>query len=145
MSSRFFVLIIGLLPILSVAQNKSDAERQLVVAAVNEYIEGRNNGEVERLKNAFLPNASLKGVSQAQEQSVTTIAEYVAKQTPGRKHNCTSEIRLVNFVHDVAVAQVVLTYTTHTYYDYLILMKINNQWIISDKYYTRIDSEVKKR
>lgn len=144
MKKRIFVVILSLIPCLVFSQNNSVAEKELVIAAVTEYIEGRNNGEVDRLRNAFLPNASLKGVSRTQEQSVMPIADYVAKQTPGRKHNCTSEIRLIDFVKDVAVAQVVLTYTTHTYYDYLVLMKINNRWIITDKFYTRIDSEEKQ-
>ncbi|MFM8833408.1 MAG: nuclear transport factor 2 family protein [Cytophagales bacterium] len=125
------------------AQDK-DAEEKLVRAAVYEYIEGRNNGDVERLKNAFLPNASLKGVSRNKEQSITPIADYVAKQTPGRKHDCTTEVRLIDFVKDVAVAHVVLTYSTHSYHDYLILMKIGDRWKIADKIYTRIDVESKK-
>lgn len=114
-----------------------------MLVAINEYIEGRNNGNIDRLRNAFLPNASLKGVSRTKEQVITPISAYIAKQTPGRKHNCTSEVRLIDFVKDVAVAQVVLTYTTHTYYDYLVLMKVDNRWIIADKIYTRIDAEVK--
>ena len=117
----------------------TNSEQEKIRAAVNEYIEGRNNGEVERLRNAFLPNATLKGISRTKEQSVTPISDYIGKQTPGRKHNCTTEVRFIDFVNDVAIAQVVLTYTTHAYYDYLILMKVRERWIISDKVYTRVE------
>lgn len=137
------LLVLAVSPAFVRAQH-TPTEKDLVLAAVNEYIEGRNNGEVDRLRNAFLPNASLKGVSRTNEQVITPIAEYIDKQTPGRKHTCTSEVRFIDFVKDVAVAQVVLTYTTHTYYDYLVLMKINDRWIITDKIYTRVDAEVKK-
>lgn len=142
MKKLTLLIVITLSAVFVRAQNTA-AEKYLVLAAVNEYIEGRNNGQVDRLRNAFLSSANLKGVSGTNEQVITPISEYIAKQTPGRKHNCTSEVRLIDFVKDVAVAQVVLTYTTHTYYDYLILMKINNRWIITDKIYTRIDAEIK--
>lgn len=142
MKKLTLLIVITLSSVFVRAQNTA-AEKDLVLAAVNEYIEGRNNGQVDRLRNAFLSSANLKGVSGTNEQVITPISEYIAKQTPGRKQNCTSEVRLIDFVKDVAVAQVVLTYTTHTYYDYLILMKINNRWIITDKIYMRIDAEVK--
>lgn len=143
MKKLTLLIVLALSPVFVHAQSGTD-EKDLVLAAVNEYIEGRNNGEVDRLRNAFLPNASLKGVSRTNEQTITPISEYIAKQTPGRKHDCTSEVRFIDFINNVAVAQVVLTYTTHTYYDYLVLMKINNRWIIADKIYTRTDAEVKK-
>lgn len=143
MKKLTLLLLLAVSPALVRAQN-TPTEKDSVLAAVNEYIEGRNNGEVDRLRHAFLPNASLKGISRTNEQVITPLSEYIDKQTPGRKHNCTSEVRFIDFVKDVAVAQVVLTYTTHTYYDYLILMKINNRWIITDKIYTRIDAEAKK-
>lgn len=136
------MIIFLLSAVTMVAQAQEDAtEKELIRAAVNEYIEGRNNGDVERLRNAFLPTATLKGISGKKEQVITPITDYVAKQTPGRKHTCTSEIRFIDFVKDVAVAQVVLTYTTHTYFDYLVLMKVNDRWTIADKIYTRQEAE----
>lgn len=140
MSKIFAILSFGIFFTLSANAQQDSTEHVLVQAAVYEYIEGRNNGDVKRLEKAFLPNAVLKGVARTQEQSVMSLADYMAKQTPGRKHNCTTEVRFIDFVKDVAVAQVVLTYTTHTYYDYLILMKVSGRWVIADKYYTRIDT-----
>lgn len=140
--NKILILLFSFVTIVLQAQNEI-TEKELIRATVNEYIEGRNSGEVERLQSAFLPNANLKGISGKKEQVVTPIADYVAKQTPGRKHNCTSEIRFIDFVKEVAVAQVVLTYTTHTYYDYLILMKVNDKWMISDKIYTRKEAETR--
>lgn len=130
-------LLLLVLPLCTMAQQPDETE--LVRAAVNEYIEGRNNGEPDRLRAAFLPTASLKGVSRDKDQTVASIADYIAKQTPGKKQQCLSEIRFIDFKNDVAVAQVVLTYPTFSYYDYLVLMKIKDKWIIADKIYTRVE------
>jgi hypothetical protein len=111
-------------------------EKELITAAVNDYIEGRNNGEIERLRNAFLPTATLKGVDKDSKTIITTpAAEYVARHTPGRKQTCKAEIAFIDQSGNIAVAKVIITYTTHTYHDYLILMKMDDKWSISDKIY----------
>jgi hypothetical protein len=137
------LILLWLMTAFTLQAQDTIAERELILTAVNEYVEGRNNGDVERLRNAFLPNATLKGISRNKEQVITPLADYVSKQTPGRKHNCATEIKFIDFINDIAIAQVVLTYTTHTYFDYLILMKVHGQWIIADKIYTRIEADNK--
>ncbi len=120
------------------AQDKVDPEKELIIAAINDYIEGRNNGDIERLRRAFLPTATLKGVNdKTKEMTVMPVADYIAKNTPGKKHNCTTEISFVSYANEVAIGHVIITYETHVYFDYLVLMKVNDKWIIADKIYTR--------
>jgi hypothetical protein len=139
---KFITGLLYLIVHLSGAQDQ-EKERELILASVKEYVEGRNNGDVSRLRNAFLSNAALKGISRNKEQVITPIEDYVAKQTPNRKHDCTTEVQILDFTKDVAATKVVLTYTTHTYIDYLIVMKVQDRWIISDKFYTRIEADKK--
>ncbi|MBX2962136.1 MAG: nuclear transport factor 2 family protein [Cyclobacteriaceae bacterium] len=111
-------------------------DKELITAVVTDYIEGRNNGEIDRLTNAFLPTATLKGVDKDNKSIITTsAAEYVARHTPGRKQTCKADIAFIDQSGNIAVAKVIITYSTHAYHDYLILMRVDGKWSISDKIY----------
>jgi Putative lumazine-binding len=141
---KIISLLLLLIIVNANAQQKEVNETEQIKRAVNKYIEGRNNGDIELLKSAFHSSAVLKGVdAKTKELTVLSIDEYMSRQTAGKKQTCTTEISLINHINDVAIAQVILRYPAYAYYDYLVLMKIKDEWIIAEKIYTKVVSENK--
>jgi hypothetical protein len=134
--NALFFFLLSYAPVFAQADSLA-REEEKIRATVMDYVEGRNNGDTERLKRAFLPTASLKGVNAKQEQAIMPVADYIARNTPGKKHNCVTEINFIHFVKDVAVAHVIIRYDTHIYYDYLVMLKVQEGWRVADKFYTR--------
>jgi len=131
---KIFALL-WLFPLWSNAQ-QSDEEK--IYKVLNDYIEGRNKGDLERLKRAFHPTAALKFVdSKSQDIGVWTIQDYVKRQTPGQKLNCVGQIVNLQIYNDAAQATVLLTYPAIKFHDYMTLLKIQNEWLIVDKVFAR--------
>ena len=113
-------------------------EEEGIRIALTHYTEGRNNGDLERLRKAFHPAATLKFVHpETKEFTTWTLAEYMTKLSPGKKQDCTAEILDIRQFADAAQATVVLRYPQVTFYDYMSLLKVNGQWLISDKIFAR--------
>lgn len=119
---------------------KAKTERENILKAVNKYVVGRNNGDIEMLRSAFHPTASLKGVDEKGELSTISAEAYVNKNKAGRKHDCITTIRLLDHTTNTATVKVTLAYPTYSYHDYLIVMKVGGEWIITEKIYTKTET-----
>ena len=120
----------------SFAQQRSD-EGQIRETLTN-YIEGRNGGDLERLRKAFHPTAALKFVvPDTKELGEWSLEEYIAKLTPGEKLNCKGQIIDIRIFNDAAQATVLLTYPAVRFHDYMSLLKVNGRWLIVDKTFAR--------
>ena len=130
MSKIFAILSFGIFFTLSANAQQDSTEHVLVQAAVYEYIEGRNNGDVKRLEKAFLPNAVLKGVARTQEQSVMSLADYMAKQ------NARTQTQLYNgsSIHRLCERCSRGTSSAHLYYAYLLRLPNpdESKWPLGD-------------
>ncbi|WP_160164061.1 nuclear transport factor 2 family protein [Nafulsella turpanensis] len=121
------------------AQQLSD-EAQIRETVTN-YIEGRNGGDLERLRKAFHPGAALKFVDPGSKAlGEWSLEEYLQRLTPGEKLNCRGEIIDIRRFEDAAQATVLLTYPNLRFHDYMSLLKINGQWLIVDKTFARSPS-----
>ncbi len=116
----------------------SETDGTLVLKAVDNYVQGRNNGDINQLKAAFTSNATLQGIdTKTGEQSITPIADYLKRNAQGSKHDCETDVRLLNFINDIATVQVTFRYPDYSYNDYLTLMKLKGNWIITSKVHTK--------
>ena len=123
------------------AQQQPDDEAQIRSTLYN-YIEGRNGGDLERLKQAFHPGAALKFVQPSNRTlGEWSLEEYLSKVEPGKKQNCTGEITDIRMFKDAAQATVVLTYPNVRFHDYMSLLKIEGEWLIVDKIFARKTAE----
>ena len=118
------------------AQEESDKEQ--IRETLTHYIEGRNGGDLERLKKAFHPTAALKFVvPDTKELGEWSLEEYVARLKPGEKLNCRGQIIGIRIFNDAAQAIVLLTYPHIRFHDYMSLLKVKGQWLIVDKTFAR--------
>lgn len=118
------------------AQQSNDEEQ--IRETLTHYIEGRNGGDLERLRKAFHPTASLKFVvPDTKELGEWSLEEYIKRLKPGEKLNCSGHISDIGIFNDAAQATVVLTYPHLIFYDYMSLLKVNGEWLIVDKIFAR--------
>ncbi|AXE21958.1 hypothetical protein DR864_29280 (plasmid) [Runella rosea] len=121
-----------------ISRSESPSETVQILRAVNNYAEGRNSGNIDRMKQAFHAGAVLKAIDEKTKDIVTTpIADYIARNKPGQKHDCSTDVRLLDYTATTAIARVTFTYTTHAYHDNLILLKVKDQWLITEKVYSK--------
>lgn len=119
------------------AQEKQ-ADDGLVRTTLNNYIEGRNNGDTARLASAFHKQADFRFRDEKTGNLVIwRLSEYVTKFTPGRKMNCTGKIVSIDIAGSTAQAKIELYYPDKTYADYINLLRIGNKWLIASKGYSR--------
>lgn len=119
-------------------QPQEPTENQKILLAVSDYTEGRNKGDIERLRSSFLPTATLRTVDQATgQQQITPLEDYLARNKPGTVHQCTTDVQLLDHTASSALVRVVFRYATHEYHDQLVLLKVNGRWTIADKFFSK--------
>ncbi|WP_235296521.1 nuclear transport factor 2 family protein [Portibacter marinus] len=131
-----YILVVLLLPMtnnLGISNDKDAIEQTL-----NNYIYGRNEGDIERLRKAFHPSAELKYIDPNTTELRTWASEdYINNQEAGKSKNCTAEIKSINVFQDAAQATVVITYPNVVFYDFMSLLKVEGEWLIVDKIFAR--------
>ena len=119
------------------AQQQPSDETQ-IRETLYDYIEGRNGGDLDRLKRVFHPTATLKFIQpNTKGLGVWSLEEYLKRLEPGKKQNCTSAMSDIRIFNDAAQATVILTYPTTRSYDYMSLLKIDGKWLIVDKIFAQ--------
>ena len=108
---------------------------------VDLYIDGVKNGNLESLRQAFHPQASMFGYK-GQDLFITPIAglyEYIAGTTPpakdgavGKEYTCT--ITSISVTGNAAAVEMAMEpYHEHDFVDYFQLLKVDGRWWIVSK------------
>lgn len=141
MKKIFFMVYLATLSIVVFAQ-KAQSDKELITATLNNYIEGRNNGDTTRLSSAFHQKADLRSRDlKTGKMMIWPSTDYVSNFTPGKKINCTGKIIYIDIAGSAAQAKVELYYPDGTYADYMNLLKILDTWIIASKVYSLYPSK----
>jgi len=136
MKSSFSIICLIAFSGILFAQEKQ-TDDGLIRISLNNYIEGRNNGDTARLASAFHKLADLRFRDEKTGNLIIwSLSEYVAKFTPGRKMNCTGKIISIDIAGSAAQAKIELYYPDKTYADYINLLRIGDQWLIASKVYS---------
>ena len=134
----FFAVLLMLLQHLSGFAQPHNADEAAIRETLTHYIEGRNGGDLDRLKRAFHPTAALKFVQpETGALGEWSLEEYLGRLEPGKKQNCSGQIADVRLFQDAAQATVILTYPSLLFHDYISLLKIEGKWLIIDKTFAR--------
>ncbi|MEM9486002.1 MAG: nuclear transport factor 2 family protein [Cyanobacteria bacterium P01_F01_bin.116] len=113
-------------------------EYEGVVAAIEKYIQGAITGKSEIMKQGFHSFAQIYGYLDGQllENPIQVLYDYVDQNSPAA--NLKYAICSVDRSGDVATARIELSnWHEHTYTDFFTLLKINNQWKITNKVFTQ--------
>ena len=120
-----------------VAQTTPD--ETAVRAAIMQYFRGHATGDPNEMRKAFHPTAHVEGnrdgkfVSWTAEQYASNFNGKPAGDEAARKRT----IDRVDMSGDAAMASATLVHGATTFTDYFVLLKINNEWKIANKVYSR--------
>ncbi|OSY87354.1 dehydrogenase [Tenacibaculum holothuriorum] len=115
----------------------AQTEIEKINKVLYDYIEGTANGQPDRLKRAFDENFNLYFVA---NDTLRTWSgkQYINNVKEGRKSNRIGKVLSIDYEGDAAVAkiEILMPARKRIYTDYLLLLKIKNQWKIIHKSFT---------
>lgn len=133
---RNLLLITALLLSFSFANAQSDEE--LISQTLNDYLDGGTNGEVDRFRKAFLSDAIQKSIGKTGVTGMT-VESLASKIKPGQKMERTTKVVSWAYAGTAATAITETEYPTSKIIDLLNLLKVNGEWKIVSRVYSRIE------
>ena len=135
-------LMIAVLPVLAALAASApptqggDEEEKAIRETIQLYFRGDIERDVEALKKAFHPTATLLTRDKTGRLRVLTQPEWhqSIRQTPGRERP-TAKILHIDRAGNVASAKTQLLFSNGSFTDFLSLVKIEGQWTIVSKIY----------
>lgn len=131
--SFFFTCLIASIP----AFSQTNAEEPAVRACLEEYM----SGDGKRVEKAFHPSATMKYIdAQTGEFKDVPIADYIAriKANTGKQQR-KIEIVSVNIEGNAASGKIRIETDKLILYDYMNMLKINGEWKIVSKIFSRMN------
>ena len=135
---RYLITLLALmLPVCAGAQTPADDAA--VRAVIQQYFKGHATGSPQEMGKAFHKTAHVEGnrdgtfVSWTAEQYASNFTGQPAPDEASRKRT----IDRVDISGDAAMVKATLVHGATTFTDYFVLLKINNEWKIANKVYTR--------
>lgn len=115
----------------------AQTEIERINKVLYDYIEGTANGEPSRLKRAFHSDFNLYFVAK-DSLKVWKGENYINNVKEGKKSNRIGKVLSIDFEGDAAVAkiEILMPSRKRIYTDYLLLLKIKNDWKIIHKSFT---------
>ena len=106
------------------------------------YFEGIFDGDVQKLKAIFHPNAMLFGDIEG-HVFYKSLDDYLVtvknRRSPSElEEKFEMEIIGIEIIGNDAIAKLHVPMLGYNYYDFLSLSKINNEWLIVNKLYTHV-------
>ncbi len=133
----FLPAVIALFALVQPVKAQSDDQvRAKLEQTLQHYLEGGTEGNLERLTQAFHPDAQMKYLRNGQYQEVP-IREYLANVKIGQRAKRKTRIVLVDIAGDAATARTESKYDTFIFIDYFNLLLINGEWKIVSKIFYR--------
>ncbi len=118
----------------------AQTDEQLIQETLNDYLEGGTNGETERFKSAFLSDAIQKSIGKSGVTGMTVEA-LASKIKPGQKMERTTKIVSWSYAGTAATAVTETEYPTSKIIDLLNLLKVNGEWKIVSRVFSRIEKD----
>lgn len=120
--------------VMSMAQDQEEA-------AVRECLENYMSGQGDRVEKAFHPSATMKYIdAQTKEFRDVPIAEYIARVKGNTSRSDRKiEITALSIEGNAANAKIKIETDKVILYDYMNMLKINGEWKIVSKIFSRKD------
>ncbi len=131
------LLIIFCCASLTKAQSGSE-DYAAVSKTLNYYLLGGTNNDFETLAKAFHPDATMKFVNDAGYKSVNVLEFFKSGMKPGPMQDRKTQILSINISGTAAHAKLQIEYDTFYFYDYMQLLKIDGEWKITSKTFSKI-------
>lgn len=124
-----------ILSVTSIAQNKTDEE------AVKACLENYMSGDGDRMEKAFHPSATMKYIdASTNEFKDVPIADFIARvKANTNKTERKIEIASMNIEGNAANGKIKIETDKAILYDYMNMLKIDGEWKIVSKIFSRIN------
>ncbi len=109
-----------------------EAEKQLILHTLNDYLQGRPVKDIERLRAAFHPNAYIRTIMEG-KLIQWTLPQYLDLVAQATLQECKPELLSYSWDGDTGSAQVQLTFSSFRFIDRFNLVKLDGKWQIVDK------------
>ena len=103
---------------------------------VQKYFDGTAQGKPELIKQAFLPSLELQFVKNGEFKRMPR-ADYLAIFKPGKTHDRIGKIVSIDVTGDAATVKATVLMGEKLVTDYLLLLKLDQQWRVSNKISTQ--------
>jgi hypothetical protein len=116
----------------------AQTDEEKIKETLENYLEGGTNGEVERFKSAFLNDAIQKSIG---KNGVTgmSVESLVSKIKPNQKLERSTKIVSWSYAGSAATAITETEYPTSKIIDLLNLLKVDEEWKIVSRVFSRIE------
>lgn len=119
----------------------AQSEDEGIKAALNDYLEGGSVGDTARLNRAFFPYANLRNLSKEGKVSEQPVKKFIAS-VPAGGAKWISKIVSYSYAGTAATAITEEELPNFKFVDFLNLLKINGEWKIVSRVYSRVDKHI---
>ena len=116
----------------------AQSELEAISTTLMDYIEGSTNGQPERLKKAFYSDLNLYYVKN-DSLKIWSGKAYIDDTKEGKPTGESGKIISIDYENNAAVAKVEISHpkSSSPYIDYFMLLKVEGQWTIIHKMFTK--------
>ena len=133
-----FTIAWSCLSISSFAQTDDDA----IKSTINTYFDGFTKGDSASLNKAFYSGALLRNLNTSTGRVQDSPVKTFISKMPAGGVKATGKLISYSYAGTSGVATVELQFADFKYIDLLSLLKINDQWKIVCRVYSRVESDV---
>jgi hypothetical protein len=133
-----FVALFCLVGLTTFAQSEDEG----IKSAINSYTEGFTKGDTASLGRAFASNALLRNLNTSTGKIADTPLKRFISGMPAGGAKATGSLVNYSYAGTSAVATVEFKFDDFKYIDLLSLMKINEEWKIVCRVYSRVGLDV---
>lgn len=123
------------------ASSFAQSEDEAIKETLNNYLEGGAVGDTARLNRAFFGFANLRNLSKEGKVSEMPVKKFIAA-VPAGGAKWTSKIVNYSYAGTAATAVTEEELPTFKFVDFLNLLKINGEWKIVSRVYSRVEKGV---
>lgn len=136
---KFNKFLLALIALIGVSANTfAQSEDEAIKETLNNYLEGGSVGDTARLNRAFFAFANLRNLGKDGKVSEMPVKKFIAA-VPAGGAKWTSKIVNYSYAGTAATAVTEEELPTFKFVDFLNLLKINGEWKIVSRVYSRVD------
>jgi len=107
-----------------------------ITNVIQKYFDGTSKGQPELVKQAFTNSLELQYVGKKGELKRWLGTEYIAKIKLGKLNNRIGKIISIDITDNAAVVKATVTTDKTLFTDYLLLLKLESGWKVTNKTFT---------
>ncbi len=119
----------------------AQSEEENIKTTLNNYLDGGTEGDTARFNRAFISQAIQRSVSKDGKIGQMTVKELASKIKPGQRLERSTRIVSWSYAGTAASAVTETDYGTSKLIDLLNLLKINGEWKIVSRVFSRIEKD----